>query len=291
MAQPLDRSLVAQLHHDADAGRWGVGVDAFGLVLERSVAHGGVAGKDIEGYLRSLHLEDLALSAACLSGFEPAWEHFVGRYRPILQRAADALDATGGARELADALHGDLFATRGDGDTRGLLEYFHGRSSLATWLRAVLARRYVDRVRAARRVEPLEEEPADRASPDASSVLSADRAGFLTVMRRAVRKAVSRLEPRERLRLSCYYAQDLTLTQIGRVLGEHEATVSRHLSRSRQTIRHDVERQLSEEAGMDSATMTECFSAAVEDAGTFNAADWLGTGASRKVVPVDRSKE
>jgi DNA-directed RNA polymerase specialized sigma24 family protein len=38
--------------------------------------------------------------------------------------------------------------------------YFQGRSSLATWLRAVLAQRYVDRIRASRRTEP----PADEES-------------------------------------------------------------------------------------------------------------------------------
>ena len=290
MALSLDRSLVAQLHHDAGAARWGVDVDSFARVLERSAAHGGVTGEALEAYVRSLHLEDLALSTACLDGIEIAWEHLVGRYRPILHRAADALDPTGGARELADALHGDLYATVRDGDTRALLEYFHGRSSLATWLRAVLARRYVDRVRAARRMDPLEDDES-RASSDVSPGLSAEREGFLTLMRRAVRRAVGKLEPRERLRLCCYYAQDLTLAQIGRVLGEHEGTVSRHLSRTRQAIRIDVERQLSEEAGLDAATLTECFSAVVEDAGTFNVADWLGTSVSRKVAPVDRSKE
>jgi len=290
MTPSLDRALVSRLHHQAGAARWGIDVESFGGALARSAEHAGVAEEAVEAYVRSLNLEDLALATACIQGIEVAWEHFVGRYRPILQRAADALDPTGGARELADALHGDLYATLRDGDKRALLEYFHGRSSLATWLRAVLARRYVDRVRAARRVEPLEDEES-RVSPDASPGFSGEREGFLTLMRRALRGAVGRLEPRDRLRLSCYYAQDLTLAQIGRVLGEHEATVSRHLSRARQAVRMDVERHLSDEAGLDPATVAECFSAVVEDAGTFNVADWLGTDAPRKVVPVDRSKE
>ncbi len=291
MAQLPDQALLARLHHEASAARWGVDVESFGRVLERSAARAGVAGGDVEAYLRSLHLEDLALATACMQGTESAWEHFVARYRPILTRAADALDPTGAARELADALHGDLYATLRDGERRPLLEYFHGRSSLATWLRAVLARRYVDRVRAARRIEPLEDEQADRATSEASTPVAGERAGFVTLMRRAVRHAVGRLAARDRLRLSCYYAQDLTLAQIGRVMGEHEATVSRHLSRARLAIRSDVERHLSEEAGLDSATVTECFSAVVEDAGAFNVADWLGTGGPRKIAPVDRSKE
>ena len=50
-------------------------------------------------------------------------------------------------------------------------------------------------------------------------------------MRRSVTAAVAAPEPRDRLRLRCYYAQDPTLAQIGRMLSESEATASRHLSR------------------------------------------------------------
>ena len=44
------------------------------------------------------------------------------------------------------------FAER-DGERQSLFRYFHGRSSLATWLRAVLAQRVVDAVRVERRLE------------------------------------------------------------------------------------------------------------------------------------------
>ena len=60
-------------------------------------------------------------------------------------------------------------------------------------------------------------------------------------MRRSVSAAVTALAPRDRLRLRCYYAQDLTLAQIGRMLNESEATASRHLSRARRDIRAAVE--------------------------------------------------
>ena len=77
----------------------------------------------------------------------------------MLYRAADALDTNGGARELADALYADLYGLRSTGpDRQSLLLSFSGRSSLASWLRAVLCQRYVDRLRADRRLEPL---PAD----------------------------------------------------------------------------------------------------------------------------------
>jgi DNA-directed RNA polymerase specialized sigma24 family protein len=94
------------------------------------------------------HADDVALAAACAAGDEAAWERFVREYRPVLYRAADALDTTGRARELADALYADLFGlTEREGERRSLFRYYQGRSSLATWLRAVLAQRYVDLLR------------------------------------------------------------------------------------------------------------------------------------------------
>ena len=106
--------------------------------------------------MNASHTGDLELARRCAGGEEAAWERFVLEFRPVLYRAADALDPGGGARDLADSLYADLFGI-GDhaGERQSLFRYFHGRSSLATWLRAVLAQRYVDRLRATRRTDPL----------------------------------------------------------------------------------------------------------------------------------------
>jgi hypothetical protein len=77
------------------------------------------------------------------------------------------------------------------------------------------------------------------------------------------------------------------LNQIGRALGEHEATVSRHLARTRLAIRQDVERQLAEDAGFDPPTIAQCFEAVVEDAGMLDLQEWLG---DRKNAVAGRSK-
>jgi RNA polymerase sigma-70 factor len=277
----LPESTVARLHRTARADRWGVPLDAFAAVLGRSVGKAyGIEPdqREMERYLSSLHLEDLALACACSSGHEGAWEHFVQEHRPVLYRAADALDPSGASRELADSLYGELFGlVERDGTRRSLFEYFHGRSSLSTWLRAILAQRHVDRVRHARRFEPLPEgdqtvlaRPVDREQPPASQ--------YVELMRQAVTTAVARLPPRDRLRLACYYVQRLTLAQIGRALGEHEATVSRNIARARRDIRGGVEQQLSERERMSAAEIEECFAAVVDDVGSLDVADLLGTG-------------
>jgi hypothetical protein len=121
-------------------------------------------------------------------------------------------------------------------------------------------------------------------------------------MRRAVTAAISRLPARDRLRLGYYYAEDLTLAQIGRALGEHEATVSRNLAKARREIRTDVERQLREEERMNPSQIDECFAAVVEDVGSLDVSDLLGSfsdhpdssgspGSRRKDSRDKRSKE
>ena len=144
-------SAVTHLYQKARADRWAVPVAVFSAALERCARKAFQAPPDpreLERHLASLHLEDLALACACASGHEGAWEHFVREHRPVLYRAADAIDPSGGSRDLADSLYGELFGvTERAGERRSLFEYFHGRSSLSTWLRAILAQRHVDRVR------------------------------------------------------------------------------------------------------------------------------------------------
>jgi RNA polymerase sigma factor (sigma-70 family) len=187
-----------------------------------------------------------------------------------LYRAADAIDPGGGSREIADALYADLYGIGNEpDDRRSLFRYFHGRSSLATWLRAVLSQRHVDRVRAARRFAPLSEVDA----PPALSLRShreetpnPERPRYLTLVREALGRSLVRLEPRDRLRVGYYYAEGLTLAQIGKLLGEHEATVSRQLGRARRVIRDEIERQLRNQ-GLNDAAIAECFESAMDDPG------------------------
>jgi hypothetical protein len=104
-------------------------------------------------------------------------------------------------------------------------------------------------------------------------------------MREALAAAVDRLEPRDRLRLACYYAQDLTLAQIGRMLREHEATTSRHLARTRKVLREEVERRLRQQ-GMTPAEVSECVASVADDAGTMDLAEIFS---NRKNAHQDRS--
>jgi hypothetical protein len=104
-------------------------------------------------------------------------------------------------------------------------------------------------------------------------------------------KVVAGLESRDRLRLRCYYAQELTLAETGRLLHEHEATVSRHLMRTRTTIRIEVERLLGD-AGLNAEQIEECFQLVSDDAGPIDVEKMLAdrTGDARNPEPVVLSK-
>ena len=152
------------------------------------------------------HQADLDLARACAAGDEEAWERFIRDYRPVLHRAANAMAQSGAADDLADGLFAELYGLRErDGERQSLFRYFQGRSSLATWLRAVLAQRYVDRIRASRRTEPLpDDESMSTASIRSAPTLagpSPEESRCRAAVREALEWSIAALEPRDRLRL------------------------------------------------------------------------------------------
>src|SRR2546425_2107701 len=85
-------ALIESLHAMAQASRWHLPLPPFAETLARSARKrfcgGAPAAKQIEDYLASLHLEDLALACACAEGIEAAWEYFVKTYRGYLRASA-----------------------------------------------------------------------------------------------------------------------------------------------------------------------------------------------------------
>lgn len=284
----MAESVLSRLHRDAGAERWHVTPEAFAEALTRSTTKA-FAGRapsaaDIEKYQRSLHLADLALACACDAGHEPAWDHFVAEFRPALYRAADTIDRSGNAREIADGLYAELYS-------RSLFRYFHGRSSLATWLRSLVSQRYVDRFRETKRSEPLPDESSPAALPARTTADNPDRPRFVAALQAALAATLAELAPRDRLRLRCYYAQEMTLAQIGRVTREHEATVSRQLAKTRKDLRAALERRLRDDHGFGPGEIAECFSSVSEDAGTLDLGLLLGERSTTEARDSGRGAE
>jgi RNA polymerase sigma factor (sigma-70 family) len=251
----------------AGAERWGISRARFMAELKRCAGAkfrgAGPSAAELEGYLGTLHLEDLALACACADGVAAAWEYFFAVYRGYLRGCAGAMlkrsAASPEAEELADSLYAELYGL--SAKKRGLLlRYFHGRSSLKTWLRAVLAQRHVDAIRAGRKFEELEVvDGADRADGASRRVLSATelaaglgsagaadphRERYLRLFSGALEMALKNVDAQDWVRLRMYYVEEKKLAEIGRTLGEHESSVSRHLEKVRRELRVAVERIL-----------------------------------------------
>jgi RNA polymerase sigma-70 factor len=248
---------------------WGCSLENFTCAVERSAGarfrDSRPSAREIAAYLETLHLQDLALSFSCAAGNSGAWEYFVARFRAELYRAARAIAGESAGCDLADSLYAELYGLESrEGHRRSLFDYFHGRSKLSTWLRAILAQRHVDEFRRGRRTESLddpESEAADppRSQPEAGDAADPERSHYLVLLQTVLSAALSRLAPRDRLRLAYYYVDDLTLAQIGRLLGEHEATVSRKLERVRRELRHSVDEELRSKKRLSEAQVQLCY--------------------------------
>lgn len=243
---------LARLYKRSGAARWNLGKDVFNETAARgAIASGAAEGIGVEAYLDALHAEDLALAVACKSGDSSAWEHFILSLRPALYAAARAItgDEIRG-RELADSLWADLYGLDvRDGRRRSTLEYFHGRSSILTWLRAVLAQRHVDYIRSQSRTQPLDDNHEDPridrdSNHDKNDPDEPERARYVRMLGLALDIALNALAPQDRMRMAYYYRHELSLKEIGRMMGDHESTVSRKLARTRDHLKSEIERRL-----------------------------------------------
>ena len=191
-------------------------------------------------FWRELKLEELALARACAAGSDRAWQVFLTRYREKLYDIARGITKEDSkARDLADSIYADLYGTsERDGCRVSRLNFYMGRGSLEGWLRTVLAQEFVNRYRKAKRLVSLEEQTEEgvqfsSAAPEPS--LPADaRLGA------AVDAALEQLAAEDRLILAAYYLDSRTLTEIGRLVGVHESTISRRLEKLLKGLRKQV---------------------------------------------------
>ena len=262
---------LTRLYDRARGARWNLGADIFAEAVARGALKSGAVETDrVEAYLDALHAEDLVLALACKDGNSRAWEHFISSLRPPLYSAARAIagDAMRG-RELADSLWADLYGLEvRDGRRRSLLEYFHGRSSILTWLRAILAQRYVDYVRSQSRLQPLDDYAEDsRIEPNSNHDQAAgpERARYVQMLALALDLALKALAPQDRMRMAYYYRHELSLKEIGRLMGEHESSVSRKLARTRDQLKNEIERRLRDIDRLSQDQIRLCYDFAAGD--------------------------
>jgi RNA polymerase sigma-70 factor len=263
---------LARLCSRARAARWNVSDESIRDAAYRGArAAGALERGGVDSFIDALHAGDLSLALACQAGESAPWEYFIVTFRPALYAAARAIagdDARG--RELADSLWAEMYGLEvRDGRRRSILSYFHGRSSILTWMRAVLAQRHVDYIRAHSRDEPLDDQVSralnDGNDNDYDDASGSDRARYVAMLGKALDAALKALPPRDRMRMAYYYRHDLSLKEIGRVMGEHESTVSRRLERTRDHLRTAIERTLLDGDRLSHDQIQLCYDFATSD--------------------------
>lgn len=251
---------IEALYRSSDAMRWSVALEDFAGAVWKGIATAAAADpSEIPRLLEAIHAKDLALALGCALGNEPAWNTFCAEYRPALYGAARALThEESQARELADSLLAELYGLETTEKGRNSrFVYFHGRSSLKTWLRAVLYQKFVNEYRRQSRLEPLSEDAAEGPGR-MGSVSAEDDRRYAEILGEAVEAALGELPPQEKLMLSFYYVEELTLKQIGRLTGEHEATISRHLEALRKRLRRRIENHLRNVKKLSAIEVDQC---------------------------------
>lgn len=215
---------------------------------------------EVGDFIDALHAEELVLVVACERGDARAWDDLVGQYRStVLSAARGASAGEAEAEELADSVWAELYGLRekADGRPAGKLAYYSGCGSLGGWLRAVVGQLAVDRHRrSARLVQTEEPSEFDRAaaasnetdgwrpapSLDPESALAESDAA--RAVEGALARALGGLDAEDRLLVRLYYFDGLKLKEAGAVLGVHEATASRRLTRVHAEVRRRVEAAL-----------------------------------------------
>ena len=220
----------------------------------------------IAKFIDEMQADDICLIIACERGDEGAWTDLVERFTPTVRSAARSASSNEDAAEdLAQSIWAELYGlrARNDGKPASKLAYYSGRGSLAGWLRAVVAQLAVDTFRKQSRLVQTEEDTdLDRLARDArigegQAVVagipnpeeSISNRFAQTDMQQALSKSVQELPAEDRLLVKLYYFDNMRLREAGAVLGVHEATASRRLTRIQTDLRKRVTKILIDERG------------------------------------------
>ena len=220
----------------------------------------------ISDFVDELQADDLCLIIACEHGDENAWSELVGRFTTTVRSAARSASSNEDAAEdLAQSIWAELYGLRirKDGTRASKLAYYSGRGSLAGWLRAVVAQLAVDTYRKqSRLVQTEDDSDLDRLAqemPAGHKLTIASSAGnpeqtmakksAESDMQEALNRSVRELSAEDRLLVKLYYFDNLRLREAGALLGVHEATASRRLTRIHNDLRQRVSEILIKERG------------------------------------------
>jgi RNA polymerase sigma-70 factor (ECF subfamily) len=173
---------------------------------------------------------DADLVRRCLADDAEAWRELVDGHRGALIDLAARLLPRTQAADVVDAVISDLWQRR-------KLSQYEGRSSLRTWLGAVVVNASLNARRAA------------NARADAGSAAAAEEPAAMDPpivdnqeLAAVLHDAIAALSPGMKAIVLLYYEQQLSLDAISRLVGSSKSTLSRTLRRARETIVETADR-------------------------------------------------
>ena len=228
----------------------------------------------IDKFTDGLHADDLCLVIACERGDQRAWSDLFEGYGATVRSAARSASSNEAmADDVAQSIWADLHGlkVREDGQPAGKLAYYSGAGSLGGWLRAVVGQLAIDQHRRQSRLVQTEEDTdlerlahnangeSDGSGPFTSALgpeESLAREMASADVEKALGRSLAELDDEDRLLMKLYYFDGLRLREAGAVLGVHEATASRRLTRIHSQVRERVEAILMKEHGWTEAEAT-----------------------------------
>lgn len=230
----------------------------------------GADAGSISAFLTGLHADDLLLVIACENGDQNAWSDLFEGYGATVRSAARSASSNEAmADDLAQSIWAELHGLklRADGTPAGKLGYYSGAGSLGGWLRAVVGQLAIDQHRKQAKVVQTEEDSdldrlaqldGDREGARAFQVAASPEALLSNELaaadvEKSFARALAELADEDRLLIKLYYFDGLRLREAGAVLGVHEATASRRLTRIHAEVRERVQAILMKEHGWTKA--------------------------------------
>jgi RNA polymerase sigma-70 factor (ECF subfamily) len=213
----------------------------------------------------SPHADDLALAAACAKGDRIALGKLDRILSEAVPRAAARLKASNAfIDEVKQLLRHKLFVADPARNARPKILDYQGRGPLAQWLRASALRVALNLLEAQGGTRALanDEGPVARLhSPGPDPELSLVKRRYGPEFRAALEAALLGLGAKERAILRLYFAQGMTVEEIGRLEGTHKSTISRWLTRMRASLLADVRARLQEKLGLGAAELDSLLNA------------------------------
>ncbi|MCY1023755.1 sigma-70 family RNA polymerase sigma factor [Pyxidicoccus sp. MSG2] len=208
--------------------------------------------------LASVHAADLYLACACARGDPTAHAALERHVFPKAAASVARLRETGvEPAEVFQRLRERLLVPEGGRPPR-VAEY-QGSGPLAAWLRAAAVRMALNLQRTERRRAHAEEEaealslPAEAGTADVE--LDYLRRNHREDFKAALSEALNALPARERTVLRLHAVEGLSLERIGTMYQTHKSTVSRWVSRARETALEGTRQRLVERLKLSSGEL------------------------------------